>query len=281
MSDQNPTDDLGHIPAYRDGDVITVDAPPRKRRRWLGWVIALGVIAVLGVVGWIVGDVVARDYADRYVREQVIRVFDLEPNAKMDVEIGPGSLIAQAIGGSIDSVDVTVPDVSLGEISGDVSIAITKIPLEATRPVGTMRVELAVPEANLDGLRSYLSGVDVTSIGLVENRVAIATELELFGFPIPVEVELTPESTNGEIGFTPSIITVNGAQISVPDLLGGPLAGIAGNVLSTQSFCVAEYLPKALTVTSVDVVGKNLVVALEGDDEALGGPAFSTMGTCP
>ncbi|MGV8884139.1 MAG: DUF2993 domain-containing protein [Microbacteriaceae bacterium] len=280
MSDDTPTTDLGHISAHRDGDVVIVEAPPRRRRRWLGWVIALVVIVVLVVVGWIVGDIVARDMADRYVRDQITQVFDLKPDAPMTVTIGEGSLIAQAITGGIDSVDVMVPDVSVGEIAGDVSISLTDIPLQSTQPVGTMNVTLSVPEENLAGLGSYLSGVDVSSITLVEDRVAIATQLELFGFPIPIGIQLTPEAKNGEIGFTPSVIELNGANISVPDLLGGPLAGIAGSVLATQSFCVAEYLPEALTVTSVDVVKKNLVVALTGDGKALGGPEFSRMGTC-
>ena len=280
MTDDAATADLGELPAYRDGDVIVVHEPPRKRRRWIGWVIALVVLVVLGIVAWIVGDIVTRDLARDYVRDQVIQVFELEPDARVDVEIGPGSMLAQLISGSIDSVDVGVPDAEFGPVAGDVRIALTDVPLEATAPLGTMDVRLSVPEANLASLTSSLSGVELSSIELVDDRVAVATEFEVFGFPVPVAVQLDPESTNGEIGFAPSEVSVNGAKISIQALRDGPLWGIVGPLFSTQSFCVAEYLPQALTVTDVAVEGKRLIVELEGDGEALGGTAFTTLGAC-
>ncbi|TBN56301.1 DUF2993 domain-containing protein [Glaciihabitans arcticus] len=280
-NDLAKTVELGELPIVREGDVLTVPKKEKKRRRGLGWLIALGVVIVLGVVGWIVGDIVARDFAQNFVREKVTEVFNLEPGADMDVTIGPGSLLAQALTGSIDSVDVSVPDVSFGAISGDLDLALTGIPLDTALPVDTMRVALAVPEANLSALSSYLSGAELTDISLVEDRVAIATEFQVFGFAVPVGVELLPAVVNGEIAFDPSVITVNGADISVEALREGPFAGIARDLLGQRSFCVGEYLPAALTLTDVDVVSGSLVVKLSGDGAALGGAGLSEVGTCP
>jgi len=275
------TVELGELPVVRDGDVITVPKKQKKRRRGLGWLIALGVIIVIVVVGWIVGDIVARDFAERFVREKVTEIFQLDADATMDVEIGPGSLLAQALTGSIDSVDVAVDDVSFGAISGDLDLSLSGIPLDTSLPVEKMRVKLAVPEANLAGLSSYLSGAELTDISLVEDRVAIATEFQVFGFDVPVGVELVPAVVDGEIAFDPSVITVNGADISVDALREGPFASIARDLLGQRSFCVGEYLPAALTLTDVDVLSKQLVVKLSGDGAALGGTGLSTMGTCP
>ena len=281
-NDLAKTVELGELPVVRDGDVLTVPKKEkRKRRRGLGWLIALGVIIVIVVVGWIVGDIVARDFAERFVREKVTEIFQLDADATMDVEIGPGSLLAQAITGSIDSVDVAVDDVSFGAISGDLDLSLSGIPLDSSLPVEKMRVQLAVPEANLAGLSSYLSGAKLTDISLVEDRVAIATEFQVFGFDVPVGVELLPAVVDGEIAFDPSVITVNGADISVDALREGPFAGIARDLLGQRSFCVGEYLPAALTLTDVDVLSKRLVVKLSGDGAALGGTGLSTMGTCP
>jgi len=275
VSDSTPTVDLGHL------EVATVEEPKRKRRRWIGWVVALVVLVILGIAAWIIGDIVARDYAEKYVRSTVIEQFDLPADTVVDVEIGPGSLLAQALFGSIDSVDVAIDDIALGPVSGDVKVAMTGVPLSGDAPVKTLRVAVAVPEEKLAGLADSLSGASVDSVTLVDETVALETEFAVFGFSVPVGVRLTPIVENGEVGFEPASITVNGAEISVAELKGGPLSGLADNLLASQTFCVSNSLPEALTITDVRVAGKQLVVKLEADGTALGGASFSRMGTCP
>lgn len=275
MSDLTPTVDLGHL------EVEKTEPTKPKRRRWIGWVIALVVVVALLIAAWFIGDVIARDYAEKYIRSTVIEQFDLPANKEVDVEIGPGSLLAQALFGSIDSVDVAVDDLTLGPVTGDVKVAMTGVPLAGDAPVETLRVGVTVPEENLAGLADSLSGASIDSVTLVDKTVALETEFSLFGFAVPVSVQLAPIVENGDVGFEPSSITVNGAELSVADLKNGPFGGLADNLLASQTFCVASSLPKALTITDVAVSGKNLLVKLEADGAALGGTEFSTKGTCP
>lgn len=275
MSDSTPTVDLGHL------EVATDDAPPRKRRRWIGWVIALVVLVILGIAAWFIGDVLARDYAEKYVRSTVIEQFGLPADKEVEVVIGPGSLLAQALFGSIDSVDVAVDDVELGPVSGDVKVAMTGVPLSGDAPVTTLRAAVSIPEEKLAGIADSLSGASIDSVTLVDDTVALETEFSVFGFAVPVGVRLTPIVENGDVGFEPAAITVNKAEISVADLKNGPFAGLADNLLASQTFCVASSLPKALTITDVAVSGKRLLVDLEADGASLGGAEFSTKGTCP
>jgi len=284
-SDYAETKDLGELePVTATQEIPVSHEPqpePRKRKRRYGWFIALGVLILLIVGGWIVGDLVARDYAEGYVRDQVRSAFELEPDKEIGVVIGPGSLIGQALTGSIDSVDVTVDEVSFGPVEGNVKIAMTGIPLSADSPVETFRVGLVIPEENLAGLTTYVTELDVDSIALVDDRVALETEFSLFGFGIPVGVELTPAVVDGEIGFEPSVISINGNDLSLADLQSSPFAGLADGLLSTQTFCVANALPAALTVTDVTVNGPELRIAAEADGTALGGTGFTEMGVCP
>lgn len=255
-------------------------APPRKKRRLRGWLIALLVIAVLIVVAWIVGDNLARDYAKSYIRTQIITTFDLPADQAMDIEIGPGSLIAQAIRGSIDSVDVDLADVPLGDIQGDVTLALTGIPLTATEPVDTLRVKLAVDEANVQNLSSYLSDEDNITIGLEPDQIMIGTTFSLLGTPFPVSVGLVPSAVDGGVSFDPTEFSVNDTTVSLSDLKDGPLGGLAGGLLDSQTYCIAEYLPAAIVLTDVSVTDDDLVLSASGDGVALGGPDMSTLGTC-
>jgi len=268
------------LPRTQDGAAVATPATPRKRHRLRNWLIALVAVVLVIVIAWIVGDLVARDYAKSYVRDQIISTFDLPADQPMDVEIGPGSLILQAIQGSIDSVDVDIPKVALGDIEGDVTLALTGIPLSATEPVDTLRVKLAVDEANVQNLSGYLSDADNITIALQKDEVEIGTTFTIFSLKVPVSVGLVPSAVDGAVAFEPTEFTVNDASVSLADLKSGPLAGVAGGLLSSQTYCIAEYLPMAITLTDVTVTDTDLVLSASGDGAALGGPEMTTLGTC-
>ena len=257
-----------------------VPTTPRKKRRLRGWLIALAVIVIVVVVAWIVGDNLARDFAKSYIRTQIISTFDLPADQPMDIEIGPGSLIAQAIGGSIDSVDVDLTDVPLGDVEGDVTLALTGIPLSETEPVDTLRVKLSVDEANVQNLSTYLSDEDNITIGLEPDEIVIGTTFTLLGAAFPVSVGLVPSAVDGGIAFEPTVISVNDATVSLSDLADGPLGDLAGGLLDSQAYCIAEYLPTAIALTDVSVTGEALVLSASADGVALGGSEMTTFGTC-
>jgi hypothetical protein len=239
------------------------------------------IIAVLGVGLWIAGDTFGRAYAEQYVRGQIIEVFALPADTDLDVTIGPGSLIAQALGGKIDSVNVVANDLAFGGLAGDVVIDATGIPLDSAVPLDTLRVQLTAGEEELQALSGYLSGIDLTSIELRDSSVAIAAEYTFFALTVPIGVELEPAVVDGQLSFQPTMITLNGNELSVDELTSGPLGGIAGPLLGAQSLCVAQYLPVGISLTDARIADEKLVVELSGDGAALGGAELSTMGTCP
>ncbi|MET0990588.1 MAG: DUF2993 domain-containing protein [Glaciihabitans sp.] len=254
--------------------------PPKKKHRLRTLLITLVVLAIVVVVAWFVVDNLAREWAKNYIRETITTSFDLPADQPMQITIGPGSLIAQAIGGSIDSVDVALDDVPLGDLNGDITLALTGIPLDETQPVDTLRVGLTVDEENVQKLSTYLSDADLTQITLEGDEIAVGTSFNLFGADVPISLTLAPSAVDGSLAFAPSTISVNDTTISLTELRDGPFGGFAGDLLDSRTFCVAEYLPKAITLTDVSVEGDTLVLAAEGDNEALGGPDFTDLGTC-
>ena len=55
-------------------DTVVIEVPPvkKKRRRWIGVLIALVILIVLLVVGFFVADAYAKTYAENYVRERIV-----------------------------------------------------------------------------------------------------------------------------------------------------------------------------------------------------------------
>lgn len=269
-------------PAPTQTIVVEVPAPKRKRRRWIGVVIALVVLAVLLIVGFFVADHFARQYATGYVRDRIVEVLKIDPATPVDVELGEGSILLQAAAGALDQVDVQVDSLTFGELTGAASITAVKVPLDSAKPVEQLRIGITVTEANVRKLSGFISGIDLSTIELQDGLIRIGTEFDLLLFKIPVAVDLAPAAIDGGISFDPQTILLGDQQISVADLRANPqFSALSGDLLDSRDFCVAGYLPEALTIDDVAVVGSDLVVSINGDGTALSDPALSTLGVCP
>ena len=257
-------------------------AAPKKRRRWIGWLIAVTVVIVLAIVGFIVGDTLARQYATDYVRQQVIQVLALPQDTEVDVDLGSGSLILQAMRGSIDEVTVGIDELTVGAITGSARLVATDVPLDGAQPLNTLGIVVTIPQGEVRKLAGNFSGLELKTIDLADGLITIGTEVTILSFlTIPLSIDLAPTASEGSISFDPQVIRAGDDEISVADLRANALfSSIAGDLLNAQDFCVADSLPQALTITKVAVVGTALVVTLSGDGAALGGPAMSTMGSC-
>lgn len=268
--------------APTDTVVLEVAAPKKKRRRWIGVLIALVVVVILLVVGFFIADAYAKTYAENYVRERIVEVLKLDPAAKVDVDLGGGSVLLQAATGGLDQVNVHVDTITFGDISGEAQITATKVPLDSSKPVDKLGITVTVSEDNVKKLSGFLSGIDLTSIELKDGLIRIGTEFKFLFLNVPVAVDLNPTAKEGGINFDPVTILLGEDEISVADLRATPaFSSLAGDLLASRDFCVAGFLPKALTIDKVQVVGKNLVVGIDGDGTALSDPALSTLGTCP
>jgi len=261
---------------------VVVVAPPKKKRR--GWIIALIVVAILlllGFIAFLVGDGWAKDYARDYVRTRVIAVLGLPDDARVDVELGGGSIILQALAGRIDSVDVTVPEATFGALTGAVELHAEGVPLAETSPVDVFRVKFSVDEKDLVAIAGSLSGLTLDSIELEEPEIVVSSAFNVFGIPFPLGMTLEPSAVDGALVFTPTSVTVAQNTFAADDILADPLFGpFARDLLKQQTVCIAANLPQALVITGAEVDGDKLVLGFTADGAALGGPELSTPGVC-
>jgi hypothetical protein len=243
--------------------------------------IVIGVLVLLVVV-FFVADAAAKRYATDTVRARIIEVLGLDASTPIGVDLGPGSILLQAARGSIDTVTVTADRISWGDLTGSARVVATGVPLDSTKPVGTLGIVVTVTEANVAKLAGYLSGITLTKIELTEGVIRASADVTVLFATLPVAVDLLPSAHDGAIAFDPTTIRVGTTQLSVDDLRTNPLIGsLAGDILRSQQVCIASYLPKALVVDGVAVVGSQIQISIRGDGTALGDPGLSTLGTCP
>ena len=269
------------LPVAEEPVVVVLEAPPKKRRRW-PWVLGgiLVVLAILLVIAFFIADAYAKDYARAYIKERIVAVLGIEPGTPVTVDIGEGSVLLQALRGKLDQIDVTADQVDFGILKGAATVHAEGVPLNQNAPVESLEVTFVVAEADVGALAGNLSGLELESIVLEEPEIVASTTFSFFGFQIPVGMGIEPSADEGRIVFTPTSIRL-GEDSYTAEQLRNTFGGFADQLLRQQSFCVAENLPAALTIVDVDVVKKDLIVKIDGDGAALGGPDLSTAGVCP
>lgn len=256
------------------------DAPPKRKRR--GWVIALIVVAavvVLGTVAFIVADALAKDYARGFVRDRIVQVLNLPDDAEVDVDLGGGSIILQALSGRVDTVDVEVPEVALGELTGAVRLHAEGVSLDEMQPVDVLDIDFAI---GADDLTALGQGGDAAAptFEFVDGEVRLSSDFAIFGATIPLSLSLEPSAAEGDLVLTTTRITIGSETVESGDdesFFGQLLSGL----FQPQTLCIADNVPQALVLTDATVDETELVLAFTGDGAAFGGPEFSTPGTCP
>ena len=269
------------LPVEPTVPVPVVEAPKKRRR---GWLIALGVIGtlvVLGVIAFFIGESLAKNYARDYVRARIVEVLQLPADAQVDVDLGSGSIIFQALAGRIDTVDVDVPDVVFGELTGDVVFHAEGVPLDETVPVDALRVDFAIGAEDLSALGEGQDGAEAPTFVFEDDQVSLTSEFELFGASIPLGLTFEPSAAEGALVLTPTSLTI-GTQTFEADTTDQSFLGqIARALLQPQTLCVASSVPQALVLADATIDEQQLLLRFDGDGAALGGPELSTLGTCP
>jgi hypothetical protein len=257
-----------------------IPARAKKKRRVWPWIVTVVVLAALAA-GFFVADAAAKNYAQDQIKQKLVAALGVDTTTDVQVTIGGGSVLLQALSGKLTKVDVAIPKLAFGDLVGSATLHATQVPLDENAPLQKLAISYRVSEKNVGVLASDLSGMKLDSITLDKPEIVANSSFSVFGIGIPVGLGLTPSVAKGQLVFTPTTIQVNGADFTAKQLFATPgLGTLARQLLHQQTFCVAQYLPKALTVTSAKVADHEFVLAISGDGAALGGSAFTTKGTC-
>ncbi len=252
--------------------------PGRRRRRLTTWLVVLVVVIAL----FVAADFAARAYATGYIRQQVATALGLPSDDPVKVDLGPGSVILQAVGGHIGEVRVGVDRLTLGDLSGSAVLTAHDVPLSTTQPVGSLDLRVTVPAATITKAIAHvpaLSSLHPTAT-VVGATIRSAGATSLFGIRIPVSAIVKPGVKDGVPTFDVQSLTASGATISAATL--DKYAPALGKLLrSGSSLCIADSLPKAFSLSAVALRHGSLVYTFSAHDVELNPSALSQKGSCP
>ena len=168
-----------------------------------------------------------------------------------------------------------VPNVALAEAAGTLVLTLNGVALDPSKPVDTLTADIELDAANTGLLGARLTQAPFTSLVIADQLITIGADLG----GNAVTASLTPSiSAPGTVAFAPAGLTVGGVPATVEEVQAGPLAAAAGPLLTSQPFCVADYLPESLEVTAASVVGDKFVVTASGTGVRLS--SLASNGVC-
>lgn len=266
-------------PQPTDVAASTPPVPARRRRRGLIAVLVLvGILVALGIAA-VIAENVARAQAQALIAEQVREALRLEPDVPVDVVIEGGPVLLQAAAGGLERVVVEVPELAIGELRGALTLIAEGSPLDTAQPTERVQAVFRVAEADIAALAGFFAGAVASEVRLDDREIRFETGFDIFGVPFTVGIGITPTVEEGQLAFTPSSVVLGDERLDAAQLQE-QFGGIVDPLLTTQRLCVAQYLPQALVLTAVQVGDEQLVIVLEATEAALGGPEFSSLGTC-
>jgi len=270
----------GETGAQPEADTIVVlePSPPPKRRGLVAVLVIVGIVVVLAIVA-VIAESLARQQASALIADQVRSALQLEPDHPVEVTIEGASVLWQAASGRLDRVTAEAPGVAFGELVGDLTLIAEGAPLDVSQPTDSVQAVYRVAESDVAALAGFLAGTVVNDVQLDEREIRFQTAFSFFGVEFSVGLGVTPSVQDGQLAFTPSSVVLGEDRLDAADLQQ-QFGALVEPLLTSQLFCVAQYLPQALDLTAVQVGDEQLVVVFEGADVALGGPEFSTRGTC-
>jgi len=250
-------------------------APRRRTRRWIA---VLVVVVVLLAGALVAAEFIARSAVTSTVRSLVVKNVGLSDDQNVDVSVA-GLVLPQLLGGRLDEVAVSSNDVTLGPITGDVRVDLRGVPISGGAAADGGVASVRLDQEQLKALLAEVPDLPASTVALAAPDVNLETSLSLFGISIPVGVGVTPGAAAGELTLTPSSFQVGGNAIDA-DTLRGQFGGVADAVVNTTSLCIADRLPRGLTLTSATVQGQDLVAMFDVAGGILNDPALQSDGTC-
>lgn len=247
--------------------------PARRRRRW-PWVLGISIVLIGGLL--VAAEAAARSIVPGIVRAGVLTAARLPASQELDVEV-PGLLVPQLISGRLSEVRLSSDAVTVDGVTGAVDATVADVPL-GDGPLGAVNGSLTIGQ---DSFAQLLNGaaIPVTGVALQAPNATVRGEVSVLGRAIPIGLTVTPGIQDGDVLLTPVSASLAGAQVDL-QRLASMLGGLGQTLAAPQRLCIADRLPKGVTLTGLRIEGPRAVVDFSADGRLTVDAALRAKGTC-
>ncbi|PPG21142.1 hypothetical protein C5C74_04595 [Rathayibacter sp. AY1E8] len=253
-------------------------AAPRRRRGGRAAVVVV-VVLVLLVVAAVVGDSLARRAVADRAAASLREALALPADRAVDVDVAGWAVLPQLVSGRLDRLDLRSPDVTFGELDGDVAATLIGVPVSGVGAVESGSTTVAIDAASVSRLVTERSTVPVDEVTLDAPLVRVTASVEVLGLRLGAGVGMELAAVDGAIRLTPAEVSAAGATFSATDFRDR-FGAVSGDLLAPSSVCIADSVPRGLTLTGVEVADESLNASFALSPTFLSDPAEQEPGTC-
>ncbi|MFD1721691.1 DUF2993 domain-containing protein [Amnibacterium endophyticum] len=266
------------VGARQGGGGPTGTAPVRtQRRRRRRWPIVLAVVVVvvlaLAVIAAIVADGIVRDRAERQIAQSVEANLPDGVQGDVTATVDGFSALQQLAAGSFDHVSLRTSGLTVAGADSAASAELYGVPVDGG-PIGDATVHLTVGQRAFRDLPA-LQQVNATAPRLGNGTVTTSLQQSFLGLAVTVRVALKPTLEDQVVHLEPSDATLTAGPASVP------ATAIVRQLLPNGvDVCAAEYLPKPIRLTALQVRPGQVRATLQARDLDPERLSLDDTGTC-
>lgn len=249
---------------------------PRRsggRRAATALIIVIVVVGLLALVAWLV-DGLVRGIAQDGVETAIEKKLPASVTADIDVRVGGGLFLPQAIAGRFDEVTVTAEDAEADGIPFDIVVTAHGVPVDENARIDEVSARVTGGEDAANALL-VMGGAD-PDLSLGDGTLSYEQSTRFFGMSIGYTLVTEPVAHGDSISLEPVDVEVS------TDVGSLDLTDLVTRLLDDEpvSICVASSLPEGISVDDIAVAPDALTLTLSAQDVPRNGPDFSSRGSC-
>lgn len=244
---------------------------PRRRRRVIVVVALVAIVVVAAAV--VVADIALRSYAEDRATAEISSSLPESVSGDVDVTIGGFSFLQQYLSGSFDRVDLDGPALTVDGVPIEAHVVARGVPTDLAKPVDELTAELTLSE---NAVNSVIEVPGSALLTLGDQTVGYDGSLSFLGLELGYLVTAGVSVTADSVVLSPQTarLSAGSAVVDASDALNAVLD-------DRIPLCVADYLPRGVELTGLDVVPGSVTVKLGASDFALDEAGLRTTGSCP
>jgi hypothetical protein len=245
-----------------------------RKRRWPIVLIGILIAIVILVIAFFVVDARLRVYAEGQVSDQVSANLPKSASGDVGVTIGGASTIVQYLTGSFQRVTLDAPHLTVNGTPVSADIVATDVPTDLSKPVGNLKGTINLTQSALNSLVTVPGSTGGLVLG--SGTIKYNGSISVLGIPIGYEVTVKPVAHGDSVLLTPTSAKVTSGSF------GFDLSKTLSDALGAKpvSVCVAQYLPRGVSVTDVAIAPGKATVVLDAPNLVLSEKSLNTKGSC-
>lgn len=244
-----------------------------SRRTTTVWIVA--AVAVLALLACV--EIIARIAVSNIAKDQVEQSLPDVVNAQVQASPTGWCVTCEILGGKLSGLDIETESLSANAVSGHIKLHADGVQFRDSSGADAVHGTLTISEIELNRLLAQVasqSGLDINDVNVSDRGVSYSTQFDAFGKKLDLDITASMKSRgNGEMQIVGESVEISaGSAAKHLDLDASRF---------TFQFCLAEYLPKELEVTSVATQDGVLTINFRSRGPvAFDGTAFTEMGRC-